>query len=415
MADITFDPAQEAAVTKIVNWLDTYAHGRSPQVLRMIGAAGTGKTTILKEVKKRTSRRLQFAAFAGKAAMVLQSKGCDGAETIHKSIYEPRGQSVKHYREELENLERMTNAADRVTQEAKLEQMRISMQTPGFVRRLGSEFHFMHAWGLDEVSMVDRFLGEDTLSYGFPTLAVGDPCQLPPIMGTGFFFPPGFKPDIELLQVHRQAAGSPVLRLATHVRTGGTLPYGRMGDSAVVAKMSLAEYAEFDQVLCGTNKMRVQVNTALRKLKGRVKVLEPGEKLICLQNNYDVGVMNGSQWEVMKCEHFVDTKGNQFYRAHIKSLDDPKIKPFLALIHLNPLLEGRPQFDKHWTPMLTGTPQALCMTYGYAMTVHKSQGSQWNSVVVLDDWYNANYKEWLYTGLTRAAERVTLVRAESKK
>lgn len=414
MADIALDPVQEAAVTKIVNWLDNYAYKPQQKVMRMIGAAGTGKTTILKEVKKRTKRRLQFMAFAGKAAMVLRTKGCDGAETIHKTIYEPRGQSVKHYREELAKLEGMTNAADRATQEAKLEQMRLAMATPGFVKRLGSEFHRETAFGLDEVSMVDRFLGEDTLSYGFPVLAVGDPCQLPPIMGTGFFFPPGYTADIELTQVHRQAAGSPVLRLATHVRGGGTLPYGKMGDSAIVAKMSLAEYAEFDQVLCGTNKMRTQVNNALRKLKGRVKVLEPGEKLICLQNNYEVGVMNGSQWEVIKCEHWADAKGNQFYRAMIKSLDDPSIKPFLALIHLNPLLEGRPQFDKHWTPMLSGHPQALVMTYGYAMTVHKSQGSQWDSVVVLDDWTGSNYKEWLYTGLTRAAKRVTLVRAKGK-
>ena len=64
--------------------------------------------------------------------------------------------------------------------------------------------------------------------------------------------------------------------------------------------------------------------------------------------------------------------------------------------------------------MLSGHPQALVMTYGYAMTVHKSQGSQWDSVVVLDDWTGSNYKEWLYTGLTRAAKRVTLVRAKGK-
>lgn len=415
MSDIALDPVQEAAVTKIVNWLDNYAYSKpQQQVMRMIGAAGTGKTTILKEVKKRTSRRLQFMAFAGKAAMVLRSKGCDGAETIHKSIYEPRGQSVKHYREELAKLEGMTNAADRATQEAKLEQMRIEMGTPGFVRRLGSEFHRDAAFGLDEVSMVDRWLGEDTLRYGFPVLAVGDPCQLPPIMGTGFFFPPGYKADIELTQIHRQAAGSPVLRLATGVREGKRLPYGTLGDCHVVRKASLADYAGFDQVLCGTNKMRTQVNMALRKLKGRVKVLEAGEKLICLQNNYEVGVMNGSQWEVMKCEYFEDSRGHKFYRAHIKSLDDPNIKPFLALIHLNPLLEGRPQFDKHWTPMLTGHAQALVMTYGYAMTVHKSQGSQWDSVCIIDDWSGANYKEWLYTGITRAAKRMTLVRPEGK-
>ena len=404
---------QNAAVTKAVDFLDNAEFGRK-QVMRMIGPAGVGKTTVMKEIAKRTKRRMRFCAFAGKAAMVLRTKGCDEAETIHKAIYEPRGQSVKHYREALEELEKISDVAARTTHEAKLEQMRIAMQTPGFVKRLASEFHVRTAWGIDEVSMVDRFLGEDLTSYGFPILAVGDPCQLPPVMGTGFFFPPGFTPDIELKQVHRQAAGSPVLRIATAIREGRTIPYGKLGTSTIVPKMSLAEYETYDQVLCGTNKMRQQVNAALRKLKGRTKVMEPGEKLICLQNNYEVGVMNGSQWEVVDCKPWTDTKGNIFYIAHLKSLDEPGVSLKRQLIHLNPLLEGHPKHDKHWTPMLTGTPTALVMTYGYCMTVHKAQGSQWGSVCIIDDWNSPSYKEWLYTGVTRAADRMTIVRSPNK-
>lgn len=411
MVDLTAE--QEAAVAHVVDWLDNFEFQRVP-IKRMIGPAGTGKTTVLKEIARRTRRRMRFCAFAGKAAMVLRTKGCDEAETIHKAIYEPRGQSVKHYQEELAKLEGITNAAERATHEAKLEQMRIAMQTPGFVKRLPSEFHTRTAWGIDEVSMVDRFLGEDLMSYGFPVLAVGDPCQLPPVAGTGFFFPPGFKADVELKQIHRQAAGSPVLRIATAIRNGQRIPYGRLGDCQVVDKMPLSEYLSYDQVLCGTNKMRQQVNTALRKIKGRQKVMEPGEKLICLQNNYEVGVMNGSQWEVVKCVPWTDTKGNVFYRAHIKSLDEPGVEIKTALIHLNPLLEGHPKFDKHWTPMLTGTPTALVMTYGYCMTVHKSQGSQWNTVAIIDDWTGNSYKEWLYTGVTRAAQRMTIIRSQAK-
>lgn len=404
---------QERGVRVIVDWLDNFEFQRVP-VKRMIGPAGSGKTTMLKEIARRTKRRMRFAAFAGKAAMVLRTKGCDEAETIHKTIYEPRGQSVKHYREEIAKLEAMTNAADRVTQEAKLEQMRIAMQTPGFVRKLASEFHRSTAFGIDEVSMVDKFLGGDLQELGFPILAVGDPCQLPPVAGTGFFFPPGFKPDVELTQIHRQAAGSPVLRIATAIRNGQSIPYGKLGDSNIVRQLPLSEYLTYDQILCGTNKMRQQVNTAIRKLKGRTRVCEPGEKLICLQNNYEVGVMNGSQWEVVKCEPFTDTKGNVFYRAHIKSLDEPGVELKYALIHLNPLLEGHPKHDKHWTPMLTGTPTALVMTYGYCMTVHKSQGSQWDSVAIIDDWNGNSYKEWLYTGVTRAAQRMTIIRSQPK-
>lgn len=414
MADVTYSDEQQRAIDKAVDWLDGYEYDPSQRVFRLIGSAGTGKTTVLKEIARRTKRRMRFAAFAGKAAMVLNSKGCTGAETIHKMIYEPRGMGVKKYREELDKLEHITDPGRRKQHEAMLEQMRIAMNTPGFIRRLSQEFHMMTAFGIDEVSMVDKYIGQDLVDYGHPILACGDQGQLPPIMGTGFFFPPGYVPDVELLHIHRQAAGSPVLRLATAVRQGRTLPYGSMGDSHIVPSLTLAEYVQFEQVLCGTNKMRMQVNKALRKLKGRVKVLEAGEKLICLQNNYEIGVMNGSQWEVVQCQHWVDSKGNQFYRAHLISLDEPGVQIKSALIHLNPLLEGREQFDQHWTAMLTGTPTALSMTYGDCMTVHKSQGSQWKSVCVIDDWYGSHYKEWLYTGITRAAERVTVVRAKGK-
>ena len=398
---------QEAAIAKVVNWLDNYEF-QSQQVMRMIGPAGAGKTTIMKAIAARTKRRTRFAAFAGKAALVLASKGCTGAETLHKLLYEPRGQSVKHYREELAILEKLTNPAEIKMQESKLASLRDAMSTPGFIKRLPSEFHPRTAFSFDEVSMVDKFIGMDAESYGFPILAVGDPFQLPPVMGTGWFFPKGFKADIELVAVHRQAEGSAVLKMATHIRKGGRIQYGQFADSACVPKMTIPEYAAFDQILCGTNKNRISLNQHIRKHLGRKKWLEPGERLICSQNNYEVGVMNGSQWTVLECEP-ATRKDKQFYKARIQSIDNPN-EVLTVYIHLNPLMEGTKSQDQYWTPMLANVPEALCMQYGYAITVHKSQGSQWDSVVVHDDWTGTSYQEWLYTAVTRAAKRVTIVR-----
>lgn len=416
MSDFNFTeqstPEQKAAVDKIVGWLDNFDFNPKQKVMRMIGPAGSGKTTIMRQIAQKTKRRVRFAAFAGKAAMVLRSKGCEGAETLHKTFYEPRGASVKHYKEELAKLEGITNAAERVTQEALLAKLRKNMETPGFIRKLADEFEYGTAFCFDEVSMVDKFLGSDAESYGFPIVAVGDPNQLPPIQGTGYFFPPNFVPDIELKAVHRQKGDSPILRLADAVLANKTLPFGKLGDSEIVKGIPANRFLEFDQILCGTNKLRINVNTAIRKRQGRTKVMEPGEKLICLQNNYEVGVMNGSQWQVINCKPWTDTKGNVFYIAHIRSLDEPDVEITRALIHVNPLLEGHPKQDKYWTPMLSGVSTGLVMTYGYCITVHKSQGSQWGSVMVLDDWSGNSYREWLYTGITRAADRVTLARAQ---
>lgn len=405
---------QEHAVQFFVDWLDKYEFSPKPQVRRLFGYAGTGKTTIMKEISKRSKRAVQFCAFAGKAAMVLRSKGCHNAQTIHRTIYEPRGTAIKAYREELAKLERMTDPGEIATQEAKLAQMREQMNSPGWVKRLPIDFDKNTAFVYDEVSMVDQYIGQDSESYGFPILAVGDPAQLPPVMGTGYFTH-GKQPDIMLTEIFRQEKDSPVLRLATAIRQGKVdFGYGKIGDSRVVPSLPVAEAATFDQILCGTNKTRMNMNVAVRKMQGRVRVLEIGEKLICLNNNYEVGIMNGSQWEVISEPKITEnSRGFKFYRCDLKSLDEPGVFAKGALIHLNPLLEGRKEQDKHWTPMLTGEQKALVMTYGYCMTVHKSQGSQWNSVVIYDDWGRGNsYKEWLYTGVTRAAEKVTIVRGQ---
>lgn len=409
-----FTPVQTEAIEKAVSYIDEFEFKRQ-EIFRLFGYAGTGKTTILQEIAARVKRRTQFMAFAGKAAMVLQTKGCAGATTIHKTIYVPRGSAIKQYQEELSIWESMPDGSEKSTLGRRLNEMKEALKRPAFVLKSIQEFPRDTAWICDEVSQVGRENGEDLLSFGFPIIACGDPAQLKPVAGEGFFT--NAKPDVLLTEIHRQEAGNPVLRLATAVRRGRhlTLPYGHLGDSQIVRSLPPAEYAKFDQVLVGMNKTRRAVNNAFRKMQGRTKVLEVGEKLICLQNNYDVGVMNGSTWKVTSCRP--ETHGKfQYYRADLESLDmkDDYLKSIL--IHTMPFLEGTKHHQEYWTPMLTGKPEALVMTYGYAITVHKAQGSQWDSVALVDEWRrsDSNYQNWLYTGVTRAAKRITIVRRETQ-
>ena len=152
---------------------------------------------------------------------------------------------------------------------------------------------------IDECSMVDEEIGRDLLSFGTPVLVLGDPAQLPPIAGGGFFTEA--EPDVMLTEVHRQAADDPIVRLSMIAREGGRLEEGRYGDSRVVRRDAIEqeEVLAADQVLVGRNVTRRNYNARIRELLGRESpVPVAGETLVCLRNDRKRGLLNGSLWQV---------------------------------------------------------------------------------------------------------------------
>src|SRR5262249_18140766 len=83
-----FTPQQDAALTAVARWLDAEPGRGAPQIFRLFGYAGTGKTTLAKHIAQHVSGKVLFGAFTGKAASVMRSKGCPGATTIHAIIYQ---------------------------------------------------------------------------------------------------------------------------------------------------------------------------------------------------------------------------------------------------------------------------------------------------------------------------------------
>ena len=146
---MAWSPQQDKALAAVVEWLKT----RSPQVFRLFGFAGTGKTTLARHIAEEIDGKAMFAAFTGKAALVMRSKGCDDARTIHSLIYRPK---------------------DTETEEPTFE---LNDDSPAADAKLII---------IDECSMVDEELGRDLLSFGRPVLVLGDPAQLPPVKGGGF-------------------------------------------------------------------------------------------------------------------------------------------------------------------------------------------------------------------------------------
>jgi exodeoxyribonuclease-5 len=251
--------------------------------------------------------------------------------------------------------------------------------------------------------MVDEELGRDLLSFGVPVLVLGDPAQLPPVKGGGFFTEAA--PDVMLTEVHRQAADNPIVRLSMTVREGGRLEPGRYGESAVIARSGIDReiVMKADQVLVGMNKTRRLYNNRIRELLGfRDPMPAAGEKLVCLRNDKTKGLLNGGTWTIQALR----TGNPRYVRMDVVSEDDAK-KRAVDVSVLKEFFEGR---EEEAPALLRRESDEF--TYGYALTVHKAQGSQWDDVVLFDESFafREHRARWLYTGLTRAAERITIVR-----
>src|SRR5207244_11118044 len=224
----TFTPHQDSALKAVAGWLKAKpGKNGTPPIFRLFGYAGTGKTTLARHIADVVKGEWNVAAFTGKAALVMRNKGCDNASTIHSLIYRARESGVDQ-----PSFEPWDDAP---ASKAKL-------------------------IVIDECSMVDPEMGRDLLSFECPLLVLGDPAQLPPIQGGGFFT--ASEPDAMLTEVHRQAQDDPIVRMAMDVREGRELDIGRYGESEVVSRKELDpdRVMSADQVLVGRNNTRRAYN-----------------------------------------------------------------------------------------------------------------------------------------------------------
>jgi exodeoxyribonuclease-5 len=257
---------------------------------------------------------------------------------------------------------------------------------------------------IDECSMVDEDLGRDLLSFGTPVLVLGDPGQLPPVSGGGFFTEQ--EPDVLLETIHRQARDNPIIDLAQLVREGKELSYGSFGSSQVINRREVdqSEVLAADQVLVGTNKTRRRYNQRLRDLKEFQGALPAsGDKLVALRNDPAKGLLNGSLWQVVSAPN----SSKPFMNLLIASEDDGMEKQSAKIKVLKAAFEN-PEEEVPWQTKRRYDD----FDYGYALTTHKSQGSQWDNVYLFDEsWaFREHSQRWLYTAITRAAEKITIVK-----
>jgi len=416
-----WSPQQDEALVDVARWL---ADG-DQQVFHIFGFAGTGKTTLARHFAEGVSGHVMYGSFTGKAAYVLRQKGCANATTIHSMIYHVKDKAranLKNMEAQLTELRMellgelsIEDRADSDTVEcvveghrrvveirAMIEAERANLSRPMFTLNPDSEVRDASLLVLDEVSMLDGTIGADVLSFGTKVLVLGDPAQLPPVAGTGFFTHE-VTPEVMLTDIHRQAAENPIIAMATLVRQEQALSLGSYGESLVVerADMDPSLAQEADQLLVGRNKTRHSYNQRMRELLGFTDPLPmTGDKLVCLRNNHELGLLNGAIWMVEEAGQIDD---DRVFISIVPETEGEVLEVQAHAHHFQGRGDDLPWWDRQ---------DAEEFDYGNALTVHKAQGSQWDRVVLFDEsWcFRKDRWKWLYTGLTRAAVRVTVVK-----
>ena len=386
MSTVILSPEQEKALKSILKWLEN----PSKQYLSLGGYAGTGKTTILAYLRKVLHQKspklkIAFCSYTGKASLVLKSTlenvgslyPSDTVSTIHSLIYTP-----------------IIDDEERII---------------GWERKEKIDADFII---IDEASMVSEDLFTDLLDYGIPILAVGDHGQLPPIKGR---FNLMGSPDLRLETIFRQAKGNPIIEVSIMARKSGEIPIKKFSDTVIKYNKFDAEdledindllesYNKETLLLCGYNHTRVRLNKHIRSILDFTSPYpEVGDRVICLRNNYQKGIYNGMTGIVQSIESVDDT----WYNASILMEDGFVFSGLILKAQFNSIVSFN-QTDKRKI-----TIGGDLFDFGYAITVHKAQGSQAKRVILFEERFkkmdDQMWKRWLYTGVTRAIEELYII------
>lgn len=350
------------------------------------GYAGSGKSTLVSHIVDALNISpydVCYIAFTGKASLVLREKGCQNAMTAHKLLY--------HSKEKPDG-----------TFEHRPKP------------RLDDNYKLIV---VDEVSMLSDEMWNLLLSHKIHVIALGDPFQLPPIDGESDILS---HPHVFLDEVVRQAQDSEIIRLTMDIRNGMALKSHKGQEVVVVSKKRLNDfyYSGADQIIAAKNITRSDINWKCRQIKfGQDVPKEPvdGEKVICLKNYWNVlsdcadPLINGmiGQLNNIKYEHDVfkykDTMHANFAIEDNNQFDN-------LFMDYNLFVNGKQTINNENWLDFRGYSKPYLFDYGYCITCHKSQGSEWDKVLVFDEYMkDTNHARWLYTAATRAKQKLIIV------
>lgn len=366
------------------------------------GYAGTGKSTLVKFIIAGLpgidpKEDVVYTSFTGKATQVLSKKGNKNTSTLHKLLFKS-----------------------------------VPMPDGTFKRMPVSHIPYKVVV-VDEISMAPKSLISRLMNYHVYVIGLGDPFQLPPVEKDEDNHLLD-NPHVFLDEIMRQAAESEIIQLTMKIRNGEPIPYMKGNEVQVLKKDELNTGMLFwaDQILVATNNTRQQLNNEMRQLLGRSEQPEDGDKIICCRNYWDIEADNGSAL----INGTIGTINNSFTTYHQFPgylYSDRKAKKIDVLMSefigdcgesygtlgmdKQLILTGEKSLD--WkTEYRLGKSKFMGsipmeFTYAYAITAHKSQGSEWDKVLVIEERFPFDKEEharWLYTACTRASGKLVLVR-----
>jgi exodeoxyribonuclease-5 len=353
----------------------------------LFGYAGTGKTTLIKHLVDEARGYVAVLALTNKAVQVLRSKGIDNAETIHRFLYPTVGQGRCICRSEEEPFAVIEH------HHKNCPAIKPVFSIHNLMGEAEADYAPPSLIIVDEASMVPQKLANDIFAKypDVPVLAVGDPFQLPPVEGKPYWT----SADFTLQSIQRQAWDNPIIRLAHDVRTGKGLKAGHYGET-VITNQSLArvgpELDEWDQILVWRHVTRCAYNEMYRAaydISGPIPNV--GETIMIRSNHKEIGVYNGDIFEV----EGVWPMGEAV---------DLKLKGIPQKVHVwRSGFGDATDWDKLQRTDFSIVRRHGRATYGYAITTHSAQGSEWDNVLIARDGNKS--KNWMYTALTRARTR----------
>lgn len=360
------------------------------------GYAGTGKTTLVRFIVSALDldpEDVAYIAFTGKAALVLRDKGCPNAMTAHKLLYKSKQRNDGTY--------------------YHIPRTELPVSCKIIV--------------VDEVSMLPKPIWDLLLTHRIHVVAMGDPGQLPPIGEDNGILQ---SPHIFLDEIVRQAAESEIIRLSSDVRHGKPLQIykGNEINITTIDELCNGMYAWADQIICGKNNTRHALNAAYRRMKwGEDVSSKPivGDKVICLHNNWDKvteagdALVNGMIGEISNFytmpndllgkKFFMDFVPDGYNEKDMIYQQDYVFRNLLADWKL--LTTGEPTVNKENFKYFPKFLRPEQFDYGYCITCHKAQGSEYNKVLIFEEVLKSTeHARWLYTAITRAKEKVTIIK-----
>lgn len=389
----TLTPHQREAVDRAMGLM------KKKQIVRFCGFAGTGKTTAAKSLGdeiEASGREVLYVAPTHKANEVLRHKGIKDPQIIQRAVY------FHMLLNEEECLEAETTMRRLWNDQKHPEYIAASKVIPIYERtKLG--FNPNLVFIIDESSMLTEDQLADAADVAGNIILVGDPAQLPPVHGKPVLVEGNH--DICLTEPHRQ--GDQLFTVAQHIRSTGHFPGGRGEQYAMLKPTGLpvAELYDKSKIICATNQHRVSFNRRIREFLGFNHRLPLVDEVVMLFQSHGnirsedgskiVSLHNGREFVVRGVNHNDHT-------IQLSPLFNPGIR--LPWLPFYPDEVGKPLHNQRFDDCR----RTLNLDYCYAITCHKSQGSEWDSVVIKDG-FAKDRKRWAYTAATRARKELIVI------